>query len=76
VIEMTPLTLYLTTVLNALRDRWNTPHAPHAQHAQPERGSSTAEYVVLTVVFVLLAVAVGTIITLKCTGAANGISIP
>jgi hypothetical protein len=70
VIEMTPLTLYLTTVLNALRARW------HALRTQPERGSSTAEYVVLTVVFVLLAVAVGTIITLKCTGAANGISIP
>jgi hypothetical protein len=76
---MTPLALYRTAVLNALRDRWHAlraPDAQHAQHAQPERGSSTAEYVVLTVVFVLLAVAVGTIITLKCTGAANGISIP
>jgi hypothetical protein len=70
---MNLLTLYLTTALNALRDRW---HALRAPDAQPERGSSTAEYVVLTVMFVLLAVAVGTIITIKCTGAANSISIP
>jgi heme A synthase len=66
---MHPLSFYLTIAATALRERWR------ALRTQPERGN-TAETVALIALLVVLALGVVAIISVKVTGAANGISLP
>ena len=63
------ISLYVTVTLAAIRRRW------YRLLAQPQRGE-ISDFTVVTALVVALAVAVFAIITVKVTGAANGISFP